>query len=99
MSPPSILRSVLMFQGKRRKQLLLEVLEDRLNPSTPALMSTLRLPGADSVWDFSNGPFNASAVIANLDGDGQQEVLTPGGDGNLYAYKYNTSTGQMFLDR
>jgi hypothetical protein len=83
----------------RHNSLFLEALEERCNPSTPALMSTLTLPGADSVWDYSNGPFNASAVIANLDGDGQPEVLAPGGNGQLYAYKYNASTGSMYLEK
>jgi len=78
-----------MFKRKRFKQLFVEALEERRNPSTPAIMTTITLPGANSAWDYSNGPFNASAVIANLDGDGQEEVIAPGGDGNLYAYKYN----------
>jgi len=88
-----------MIKRKRFKKLFLETLEERCNPSTPSLMTTITLPGANSVWDYSNGPFNASAVIANLDGDGQEEVIAPGGDGNLYAYKYNPSTGSMYLER
>jgi hypothetical protein len=88
-----------MLSPKRRRRLFLEILENRLNPSTPALMTTITLPGADAPWDYSNGPFNASTLIVNLDGDGQQEVIAPGGDGNLYAYKYNASNHSMYLER
>jgi hypothetical protein len=82
----------------RRIPLQLEVLEDRLTPATPVLMTNITLPGASSAWDYSLGPFNASAVMSDLDGDGQQEVLTPGGNGQLYAYKYNPTNGQAFID-
>src|SRR5438105_11664288 len=81
----------------RRLPLLVEALEDRLNLS-PVLMQNVPLPGAGSAWDYSLGPFNASTVMADLDSDGQQEVLTPGGDGQLYAYKYNRANAQIFVD-
>jgi hypothetical protein len=85
-------------QQRRFTHLLLEVLEDRCNPS-PTLIANLTLPGAGSVWDYTFGPFNASPVVADLDGDGQQEILTPGGDGQLYAYKYNRGSGQFDAPR
>ena len=75
-------------RSHRRIQLLLEVLEGRVNPSTPTLMANVTLPGANSAWDFAKGPFVASPVVYDLFGDGQQEIITPGGDGNLYAFKY-----------
>ena len=77
----------------RRVRLLLEPLERRDNPSTPTLVTTISLPGANSPWDFSKAAFNPSPVVYDLFGDGQQEIITPGGDGNLYAYKYNQTTG------
>ncbi len=81
-----------------RIPLLVEALEDRLTPA-PVLFTDIPLPGRDSAWDFSLGPFNASTVMADLDRDGQDEVLTPGGDGQLYAYKFNRTTGQVFVSQ
>ncbi|HLN31421.1 MAG TPA: DUF4214 domain-containing protein [Gemmataceae bacterium] len=87
-------------RARRSVRISVEVLEERCNPSSPAALpgSPYTLPGANSVWSLGNGPFYSSAVTANLDGDGLQEVLTPGGNGNLYAYKYNAANGQMFID-
>src|SRR5438270_12465362 len=79
---------------KFKSQLNLEQLEERLNPS-PTLLQTLNLPGANTVWDYSRGPFNASPIVADVNGDGRDDVLVPGGDGNLYAYDFNPGTGQM----
>jgi hypothetical protein len=79
--------------------LFLEVLEERCNPSPVALPgSPYVLPGANTAWDLGHGPFMASPVTADLDGDGLQEVITPGGNGQLYAYRYNAANGQMFVD-
>ena len=72
--------------------LLLEGLEARYNPS-PTLAANITLPGANSAWDFSKSAFTPSPVVYDLFGDGQQEIITPGGDGNVYAYKYNKSDG------
>lgn len=56
-------------------------------------MANIQLPGANSAWDYSKAAFNPSPIVYDLFGDGRQEIITPGGDGNLYAYKYNKSTG------
>jgi hypothetical protein len=77
----------------RRAHLSFELLEARYNLSTPTLIANMPLPGANTSWDFSKGPFNPSPIVYDLFGDGQQEIITPGGDGNVYAYKYNKSTG------
>src|SRR5437868_6120689 len=82
-------------RSRRRARLLLENLEDRLNPSTPTFMQSLQLPGANSAWDFAKAPFIASPVTADLFNNGQQEVITAGGDGNLYAYQFNSSDKQF----
>src|SRR5579871_4128686 len=85
-----------MSQRSRRPvRLWFEILESRYNPSSPALMANINLPGANSAWDFSKGPFTPSPIVHDLFGDGQQEIITPGGDGNIYAYKYNKSTGNF----
>src|SRR5882757_6833533 len=73
-------------------RLTLEHLEDRINP-TPTLLQNITLPGAYP----QAGIYSPSPVVADLDGDGQQEVLSLGGD-VLYAYKMNPNTGQMFID-
>src|SRR5262249_18480495 len=73
------------------------VLEDRCNPS-PTLIANLPLVQPDSVWNYTI-PTNASPIMADLDGDGQQEILAPGGDGNLYAYKFNKATQQIAISR
>ncbi len=87
------------IRGSRFAKLFLESLEDRCNPSPVALPgSPYTLPGANTPWNFSFGPFMASPVSADLDGDGLQEVIVPGGNGQLYAYKYNAGNGQMFID-
>jgi hypothetical protein len=83
---------------KHKARLSIEFLEDRCNPS-PVLIANVPLPGRDAAWNYSLSPFNASAVAADLDGNGQQEVLASGGDGNLYAFKYNPSSGGMDLYR
>ena len=71
----------------------LEKLEGRLLLSgTRVLLGQQTLPGANSIWDYSDGPFYPSAIMADLNGDGKQEVVTVGGDGNLYAYKYDQLT-------
>src|SRR5215831_9826341 len=85
------------FEDRRTSRLLLETLEDRLNPS-PTLIANLPLIQPDSNWNYTL-PTNASSVMADLDGDGQQEILAPGGDGNLYAYKYNKATNQIAVSR
>jgi hypothetical protein len=72
----------------------LEFLEDRCNPSAPTLAASITLPGANSAWNFGNAPLNASPIVYDLFGTGQTDVITPGGDGNLYAYGFNKSTGQ-----
>jgi len=71
-------------RSSRRAHLSFELLEPRYNLSTPTLMANMPLPGANSSWDFSKGPFNPSPIVYDLFGDGQQEIITPGGDRNLY---------------
>ena len=73
-------------QRIRKASLHLEALEVRENLA-PTLLGSTSLPGAGSPWDFSRGPFGAALVFADLEGDGPQEILTPGGDGNLHAYR------------
>src|SRR5438128_894044 len=85
-------------KGRHSHCLFIEVLEDRYNLS-PTLIANVPLIQHSSVWDYSIGPISASPVMADLDGDGQQEVLAPGGDGNLYAYKYNKANGQVAEER
>ena len=81
----------------RSIRLGLESLEDRLMPAL-SVLGSLTLPGALAAWNYSTGPeLNASPVMADLEGDGRQEVLAPGGDGNLYAYAY--FNGGIALDR
>ena len=79
-----------------RKRLALrlyaEPLEDRLNP-TPTLLQNISLPGAVP----QPGIYSPAPVVADLDGDGQDEVLATGGN-ILYAYKMNPATGQMAID-
>lgn len=84
------------FSRKKRTYLRLETLEVRANPA-PALLGSSSLPGAGSPWDYSRAPFEASAIFADLEGDGPQEVLAPGGDGNLHAYRHNN--GRLELAR
>jgi hypothetical protein len=74
-------------QRRRTTQLFLEALEERCNPS-PTLIANIPLVQPDSNWNYTI-PTNASPIMADLDGNGQQEILAPGGDGNLYAYKFN----------
>ena len=71
---------------------LLEPLEERVNP-TPTLLQNVTLPGAFP----QPGIYSPAPVTADLDGDGQQEVLVTGGN-TLYAYKLNNTTGQMVID-
>jgi hypothetical protein len=87
---PSILR--------RRARPILEILEDRLNPS-PTFLTNVALPGANSNWDnfYSHGPYNASPITADIHGNGTQDVFVTGGDANLYAYQL--VNGQMVIDK
>src|SRR5437868_13159076 len=85
--------------NRRTARLFLESLEDRCNPSLPAFLGNVNLVGADSPWVFTGAPLNASPVLFDLDGDGQQEVIAPGGDGNLYAYKFNKAANQLQEER
>ncbi len=80
----------------KRTYLALEALEVRENPA-PSVLGSATLPGANSPWDYSNGPFVSSAFFADLEGDGPQELLAPGGDGNLYAYRH--ANGRLELAR
>src|SRR5437870_7665240 len=73
-------------------RLSVEALEVRCNPS-PTLLANVSLPGAAP----QQGMFSPAPIVADLDGDGQQEVLVPGGN-RLYAYKLNPANGQMFVD-
>jgi hypothetical protein len=71
---------------------LLETLEGRLNPS-PTLITNVTLPGAYPLA----GIYSPSPVVADLDGDGKQEVLATGGN-TLYAFKLDNNAGQMIID-
>ncbi len=71
----------------------MERLEDRVNPSTPTLLQNISLPGAYP----EPGIYAPSPVVADLDGDGQEEVLATGGN-VLYAFKMDPSSGLMFID-
>jgi hypothetical protein len=73
-------------------RLFLEALEDRLNPA-PTLITNVSLPGAYP----QQGVYSPAPVVADLDGDGKQEVLATGGN-TLYAFKLDPSSGQMFID-
>jgi Domain of unknown function (DUF4214)/FG-GAP-like repeat len=75
-----------------RVRLVLESLEGRVNP-TPVLLQNVSIPGAYP----QQGIYSPAPVTADLDGDGQQEVLVTGGNA-LYAYKLNNATGQMAID-
>jgi hypothetical protein len=77
----------------KRPSLHLEQLETRVNPSTPTLFQTITLPGANTV-EANQSAFVASPITADIFGTGQQEVIAVGGDGNLYAYQFNKSSGQ-----
>lgn len=78
-------------------QLSLENLETRFNLS-PVLQQNITLPGAGAAWDYTRGPFSASPIIADLDGNGLPEVLATAGDKQLHAYEYNPAT-QQYVDR
>src|SRR5260370_17150500 len=84
-------------QRRRSPCLFLDAPEERCNPS-PTLIANIPLVQPDSNWNYTQ-PTNASPLMADLDGDGQQEILAPGGDGNLYAYKFNQATQQIAVSR
>jgi hypothetical protein len=79
-------------QSRRRVRPVVEVLETRLNPSTPTLVQSITLPGASSPWNYSvKGPFSASPVVADIFHNGREDIVLPGGDGNVYAYGLNNA--------
>jgi len=93
------------MKKKTRRSLIarpyLEQLESRWNPSLPVALagSPYALPGAGTTWNYGGGPpWSASPLVADLDGDGKDEVITVGGNDQLYAWKYNSSTGGMYID-
>jgi hypothetical protein len=67
----------------RRARPRLETLEDRCNPS-PVHLTTASLPGANTLWN--NGVYRGSPLAVDINGDGKDELIVTGGDGNLYAY-------------
>jgi hypothetical protein len=70
----------------RPRRLGIENLEDR---STPAItpLASLGVPGANSAWDFGTGQqLNAAPIAADLDGNGSEEIIAPGGDKNVHAF-------------
>jgi hypothetical protein len=88
---------------KRSTRLLLEFLEDRLNPAPTVLPgSPYTLPGDPTSWAayFRSGasPLNASPVIASVDGDSQDEAFIVGADRAIHAYKYSANAGVMVQD-
>jgi hypothetical protein len=76
---------------KRRRRILFEELESRLCPTVPPLY-----PGTPFVLpqggDWTESPFVASPLFADLDGDGKDELLVSVAGGKLIAYK-STPTG------
>jgi len=77
-----------------------EALEERKVMAVPAVAATVTLPGAESPWDYTNGGgLNASAVASDIDGDGRDEIIVPGGDFNLYAYGLDPNNGQYVIER
>lgn len=89
-----------MIMGRKRglsslQRLTLEPVESRLYLSL-SILGTVNLPATNGAsWDYSQGTYNASPVMADLANDGHDEVLVVGGDGNLYGYTYNTTTHQI----
>lgn len=77
-----------------------EALEERKVMAAPAVAASVVIPGAESVWNYTNGGgLNASAVASDIDGDGRDEIIIPGGDFNLYAYGLDPNSGQYVIDR
>ena len=59
--------------------------------TTPVLVGSATLPGANSVWDYSDGALNASAIFSDVNGDGKGEVIVTAGNNTLVAYQYAAS--------
>jgi hypothetical protein len=78
---------------QRRVRLILESLEDRINLA-PTLFADVMLPGAGATWDFSRVGAGASPIFADLSGNGSDDIITVSADRQLYAYSYNSTTGQ-----
>ncbi|MEW4566308.1 VCBS repeat-containing protein [Tautonia sp. JC769] len=77
----------MMAKHRQRRRLLLETLEPRLVLSTalpPAFPGApLEIPQSGA---WGNTPFVGSPVVADLDNDGRDEILTPAAGGRLIAY-------------
>lgn len=57
--------------------------------AVPLLIGSMALPGAGSVWNYSDGALNGSAIFADVNGDGRAEVIVPAGDHTLGAWIYS----------
>jgi len=81
-------------------RVLLEALEERtLLTTTATIMGTpLTLPGGNLNNYFdSNGNFDASPVMADLAGNGQQDIIVVCGDDIVRAYAYSASTTYQLM--
>ena len=68
-----------------------ELLEPRCLLTTPTLIGSTVLPGANSPWNYSDGALNASAIFADVNNDGKDDVIVTAGNGTIVAYQYSSS--------
>jgi hypothetical protein len=75
-----------MRPGLRINRLRVEHLEDRTTPAfTP--IGRVAIPGFNSAWNFATGPqLDAAPVAADINGNGTDEIIVPGGDKNVHAF-------------
>ena len=86
--------------ARNRLRLNVESLEQRLNLSLPTPLSLVNLPGASNPgWQYSAGTFLSSAVAADINGTGKQDLLAVGGDSKIYAYRYDSGSNNLVVDR
>ena len=83
----------------RGERFALETLEERLVLSAGPIDIDV-LPGSGSAWNYvPDGALNGGTLMADVTGDGREEILAIGGDGNIHAYAFNTGSGGVDLIR
>lgn len=79
---------------RRRTDWRIEAVEERVLLS-PVKFADVRLPGANPnatpAWDYSMVGGAASPIMADLNGDGRDEIIVAAANGHLYAYTWNVS--------
>ena len=87
---------------RRREQVgvAVEVLEQRkMLAGNPVLLGGAVLPGAGAAWDYSVGALNASAIFADVNNDGKEDIIVPQGNNTLAAYTYSSTGNPVQLLR